>query len=261
MPIEARFASKDVADSFREEHAEHLADRDDRRLKTVKLVDDAPGFVVDRAEAAQVEARAAAEGGFGQTPLTEHEREEIDFSKGRANVPHARSVKAALTQQGVGDWLAHYDPTLTVDEHVSTVAEAGRGGGEPRERDEDDPEVLEERRTSAARAAGRECNHAENFCRHGDPEACEFLGEACGFDEAEIEAIMGVEGDVPEDTADLSGPALGALQRAWTGYTIGIQRAKQFAGIINTIHAENDLEPVEFEELGDRVIAPETAET
>lgn len=257
MPVEAEFGSKTQADAFREEHTEHLAESDDRRLKTVALTDDAPEWVADRAEAGELEGRAETEGGYGQVALTDHERDQIDFSKGRANVPHARSVKAALTKQGVGDWLAHYDPTLTVDEHADDVAEHGKGGGGQRDRDPDDPDVLEEQRRQAAMAAGTECNHAEDHCRHGDPEACEFLGEACGFNEDEIASIMGASEAAPDaSTDDLPGPVYNALSGAWTGYKTGVARAEQYGRIINRIRAENDMDPLAFEELGGRVIQP-----
>lgn len=64
--------------------------------------------------------------GCGQTPLTRFERAQIDFS--RTNLFHARACKAIAAEFVVEDWLAHYDHTLTVCEHVKVYRREGRSG-------------------------------------------------------------------------------------------------------------------------------------
>lgn len=55
-------------------------------------------------------------------PLTLFERSRLDFS--RAPVVHARWAKAAAYHFDVDDWLAYYDPTLSVGELIETYGDA-----------------------------------------------------------------------------------------------------------------------------------------
>jgi len=66
--------------------------------------------------------RSRGDRGAG-VPLTERERRRLDFT--RTTVVHARWCKAAAHEAGVRPWLDHYDPDLTVSEHVSVYAGAG----------------------------------------------------------------------------------------------------------------------------------------
>jgi hypothetical protein len=104
-----------AAAQIREQWADCLAPSDDRRSTTVTVSGDALDRWVDemgeiaRADWGQLTER------HGQVDLTVGERERLDFS--RTNVPHARACKAIAVTHDVSDWLAHYDHSLTVDEH------------------------------------------------------------------------------------------------------------------------------------------------
>jgi len=261
------FGTKQAADQFREDHEEWLCPiDDDKRQKTVAIVSDAPDHVVERAEVEAASGRSERSGDGGQVPLTDSERDRIDFSEGRASVPHARSVKGLARSEGVDDWLAYYDAQLTVDEHRDVMEQAGQEGG-GRRLDEDDS--ADDRLADAEAAMGGQCDHARDHCEHGDPDACEFLQEACGFEEDAVEEILS---DEPTGSEEITGEAAGALGRAWNGYKAGIARfaaflddieetkrnAEQAAAAINAIRADHGQEPLEFErleELSDRLAA------
>lgn len=239
------FGRKDAADAVREEYPDALCSDDDRRLKTVRFSSDAPEHVVEEAQRQADQSRADRESGPGQADLTDHERERLDFSRGRANVLHARSVKAIATSEGVDDWTAHYDPTLTVDEHRGVMERAASEGGGRRL----DAETSATARAgeAAAKAEAGECDHARGHCEHGDPEACEFLRERCGFDEADVEALVGAD-----DGDDLPGRIHGARSQLWQQYQIGVANAKEAAAAINEINRQHGADLVTFDELGER---------
>lgn len=276
MTTEIEFSSKAEADDYRDRYSEHLCSDDDARMKTVTFSISAPEWLLEQAEADVLAEQGRRQGGFGQVPLTEAEIEAIDFSKGRASVPHAQAAKAALTKQGIDDWLAHYDPTLTVDEHVSSVGPGAEGriepellgvgqgapGGGPdiRESDPDDPDVMRSRGRSAGRAVESRCDHAHDHCEHGDPDACEFLKEACGFSDDQVAAILDDE-TVDPSIGEFPGPVYGALERAWTGFRAGLGEAKRWAAAINEIRRQYGQEPLAFEELGNRAITRDNLES
>lgn len=205
--------SRAAANEFRDEWPEAVTGRYDRRHKTVELVDD----VGDRPRQ-EAAARREAPDGPGQMELSDHERDRIDFSSGRANVPWARSIKALAAEAGVDDWTSHVDPTLTVDEHREVFEEVGGGtsrgpGG--------DPSTIEA-------YLDEECDHARGACKRGNPDACEHLKTTCGLDPEHVDDLMpavATDGGVQKVTyEDLDGSLKGALDRSWTGYQEGIRR-------------------------------------
>lgn len=255
-PASITFGAYDVASEVRDEHADHLDPSDDARTKTVTFDSDAPDRILELAERAASESRAERESGAGQVALTSAERDRIDFSEGRASIPHARSVKAIMLNEGVDDWTAFYDPTLTVDEHREVAEQAAqdvRG-----ERLDAEESATQKEARAAARASAEECDHAEGFCKMGDPDACEFLREHCDVTEAEIDEIT-------DDSTELGGAALGALRRSWGGYqgairqaedatdpaerTAHLDHARQASRAINAIRREHDQEPLTFDRL------------
>lgn len=123
------FGTKQTADAFRDEYAEYLCTDDDARLKTVTFSSDTPEHVIEDAQLQADEGRGERADGPGQAPLSDHERDEIDFSQANASIPPARSVKAIAKALGVEDWLAFYDPTLAIDEHREVMAEAATESG------------------------------------------------------------------------------------------------------------------------------------
>jgi len=281
---EVEFGNRPAANEARDQWADHLCSQDDRRLKTVTFAPDTSDEVLVEARQQAADSRAEGEGTAGQVPLTDHEKGEIDFSKGRANVMHARSIKGIAMSEGVDDWLAYYDPEATVDEHREIMAEAAtEGGGKRRE----DTETATEKAGRAARTAqGEQCDHARDHCEHGDPEACEFLAETCDYSEQEIDQILGgpdtrheqqetttqrdlvtVGGDrYPE--MEVTPQEAGALTRSWQGYKSAVARlgrlldevrdattnARQAWAVVNAIrddHGQEELHPDDLHELLD----------
>ncbi|WP_232703141.1 hypothetical protein [Halobacterium wangiae] len=166
---------------------------------------------------------------------------------------------------GVDDWTSHYDATLSVDEHRDLAEQAAREDSGKRL---DAGDSTDDRLGRAEAAMGEECDHARGHCEHGDPDACEFLTDACGYDEAEVADILDEDGADTEE--EITGPAAGALGRAWQGYKAGISRleraiedaleakrdAEGAAAAINAIRVDHGQEPLELErleELSDRL--------
>lgn len=118
----------DVANDLREEFSERWSDGilspvDDRRLTRIRLSEDAPPAAVRVLENNAEDMTAAINAGAGQAPLSDSERDSLDFTE--TNVMHARASKALIQDSGIDDWQALYDTTLTVDEHRQ-VAEDNR---------------------------------------------------------------------------------------------------------------------------------------
>lgn len=262
------FGSKATADTFREEYSDYICPvDDDRRLKTVAFTSDTPEYVLERAEAEAAGGRAERAKGAGQVPLTDAEKERVGPFSPPNNLLKARSVKGIMLDYGVGDWTAHYDPSLSVDEH-RTVAKrvAGgeqqpeellmtqrRSGGEHRDRDPDEKHVEESRARSMERGVGEQCDHAQDHCEHGDPEACEFLTKACGMSDEQVAAILSdAEGDPAK--GELPGEAYGALKQLWDAFRANINQSKRTAAGINEIRQQFGQDPLEFDELGGRAI-------
>jgi len=248
------FGSKDAADAFRDEYADYVCPiDDDKRLKTVAVVSDAPDWLHDRASVGAGAGRAE-HGGPGQVELTKTEKNRLGPFTGSNNILKARSAKAIFLDHGVDDWTSYYDPDLTVDEHRELAERAREEGGGRRLDAEDDAADHLDR---AEAAMGEECEHARDHCEHGDPDACEFLHDACGMSDDEVAAILDdQEGDPAK--GDLPGPVYGALKRLWTQYNAGLSNAKQAAGGINEIRVQYGQDAMAFEELGDRTITRDT---
>ena len=101
-----------AANDVRDRWPDAVVPADDRRSKRVTI----SGDVLDKWRYAMERLGTVDEPeSFGQRSLTDAERWRIDFTE--TNVFHARSCKAIGCGLDVDDWLAHYDPTLTVDEH------------------------------------------------------------------------------------------------------------------------------------------------
>lgn len=231
MTERIEYGSKDAADAARDRHSEYLCSDDDRRLKTVAYSSDTPESVLETERIEAADGRGERTDGPGQIPLSDSERERIDFSQKRANTAHARSVKGIAQAEGVEDWVSYYDGTLTVDEHREVMDRASRESGA-----RSGGESAQEKAGRAARAAqSSRCDHARGHCENGDPEACEFLTQTCGYSEEEIaqfiddepadqgeqQELVTVGGDeYPE--MELRPETAGALRRGWQGYKAGV---------------------------------------
>jgi hypothetical protein len=220
------FGRRDIAESFREDYPDALCSEDDRRLKTVRFSSDAPEEVLQEARQAAAQSRGDRTSRKEQADLTRKEKKRLDFSKDGSSVLKAQWVKGTLQANGIKDWEARYDPKLTVDEHVSMIDEWKRDqrGSERLDAEESEDEANARRARQAQRAQDAQCNHALDECEYGDPEACEFLGDVCGYDEDKIERILE---SAPDEEAisdgqvtfeELDGTRKGALKRAWGGY-------------------------------------------
>jgi len=266
------YGSKDAADAARERHSEYLCTDDDRRLKTVAYSSDTPDSVLETERIEAADGRGERTDGPGQVPLSDSERKQIDFSQKRANTAHARSVKGIAQSEGVEDWVSYYDGTLTVDEHREVMDKASRESGA-----RSGEESAQEKAGRAARAAqSSRCDHARGHCENGDPEACEFLTQTCGYSEEEIgqfiddgpadqgeqqELVTVGGGKYPE--MELRPETAGALRRGWQGYKASVSdleaalsrsreaviNARQAWRAVNRIREANGQEPMHPDRL------------
>ncbi|WP_435318486.1 hypothetical protein [Haloarchaeobius sp. TZWSO28] len=233
------------ASAFRDDHEDHLCPHDDRRQKTVTLVSDAPERVLDQAAVGAAVSREDRNGP-GQIPLSDAERDRIDFTKARASVPHARAVKGIARDAGVDDWTAYYDATLTVDEHRGVMDQAAH---DERGKRMDAERSTDEKLADVEAAVNSQCDHAVGHCENGEVGACEFLQSECGFSEDRVEEflsgtdlepeVVGDDGDqgqlvtvgggeFPE--MDVTPQEAGALHRSWQGYKGAIGRLDREIG-------------------------------
>jgi len=262
MTYRIEFGSKAAADRAREEHDQHLCSEDDRRLKTVAFASSLPDTTLDQLEAGAQTGRIEGESGPGQAELTSSEKSRVGPFEGSNNYRKATAVKALLTANGVSDWTVYYDPTLSVDEHRSSVLPTARQeGGGSRSSSEEAKQQRKQQARQAERAVGGQCNHARDHCSHDDTEACEFLRETCGYEQSTIDDILA---DLQEsDEPELSGQQRGALSRSWNGYKGAIseveqhvdalreewEQAQQAARAINAIRSTVDQDPIHFDRL------------
>lgn len=280
MSVSVRFESQGGADAAREEFSEWVCPiDDDRRFKTVHFVSDTPESVMSQIEARADEGRADADDSPGQVELTDGELDRFDFSRDKVNVPYLQTIKGYATKFGVDDWTSRVDPTLTADEHESIMRSArSEGGGSRNAMDQLD---ADRERRAAQRVQEDQCNHAEGHCRNGDEDACEFLQDACGFDESEVNDLLArsdggqmvesdddlvtVGGDGDLDEMRVTPEQAGELSRSWQGYKGALaafethveelrdvwHNAQQAARAINEIRleAETPREPIHFDAL------------
>lgn len=123
-PESIEFRTLADANRVRREFTDIVILRDDARKKTVSICGDAPTSVRETIGRIAYHSFEQNNDNFGQTPLSRLERREIDFT--RTNVFHARACKAISVEFVVDDWLALYDHTLTVSEHIDIYRRAGR---------------------------------------------------------------------------------------------------------------------------------------
>ncbi|WP_363466103.1 hypothetical protein [Halogeometricum borinquense] len=182
------FGSLDTANDVRDSIPdEHLADEDSRAEKTIKLTPDATRATRTRVTGEAADSRAHLADQHGQAPLTDAEKRRLDFSQ--TNVMHARSAKGILQGEGVDDWLAFYDPTLSVDEHRPLAKRARRDESGQRMDHEDREGAAAKKLADAYHAAQSEAEkHAREACEEGHGEACDEL-EKLGWSEEEVAAL------------------------------------------------------------------------
>ena len=276
------FGSKAAADSVREQFEEYLCPvDDDKRLKTVAFTSDTPEGVLQQAEAQAEETRAEdRQGAVMAGPLSESTREKIKehdgFSKTNTTMSWRRAKGVYQREGHPGRFfesisaLADYDDPkegaeAEIRDRRQGAAKHGTSSisGEMNRGEED---IKEDRRMAdAAQTVQSEgCDHARDHCEHGDPEACEFLQNACGFDESEVSELLTVtDGGREEIEREITGQAAGALKRSWQGYqgatadlseaiedvTEKWENAQQAAKAINAVRENHGQDPIHFEKL------------
>ncbi|AFZ71422.1 hypothetical protein [Natronobacterium gregoryi] len=180
------FADRDVANAIRDQlDDDELAPTDDRREATIVLAEDASLSTQTLVSGKAADSRADA-GGYGQEPLTDSERNRIDFTK--TNVMHARAAKAAIQDEGIDDWMAIYDHRLEPEEHVN-LAQRNRESIQGERLDEDDTDAAEDERIAVLEQAESQAEQrAREACEEGHEEACDELRNM-GWSDDEIREL------------------------------------------------------------------------
>jgi hypothetical protein len=189
---EADFVHLEAANSTRDEiidrwGPEALDLTDDRRLTEIQLSTDAPRGAVRQAQAAAQDDQRSSDP--GQSPLTDSERNRIDFSKGNSSVPHARTAKSAIQGEGVSDWTSLYDPQIEDPSQFSEIARDNRDGMSGDRIDEAEAEGAQAADMSLEQAESQLERRALEGAREGYEEARTALEEDFGYSEEEIAAV------------------------------------------------------------------------
>jgi hypothetical protein len=212
------FGSRSRANEYRDGHPDalHPAD-DDRRFKTVTLHPDATRDVVDVAETEAQKSKADDTKSYGQTALTDDERdtlEQRDTWSWSTNGFEAMSAKAALEAEGATDWLNYYEPgegvggALKLLEAGKEAEAAGRGPtgikGDYVDSEKSDAEIGR----AVEKAEGTAEAHAREACEEGEPLACDELLREYGWSEAEVDRIKAAAETVDEQAAEIYDPSV-----------------------------------------------------
>jgi len=270
---------------------------DDKRQKTVAFVSDTPEDVLDAIRIDAQDSRTEARQTSQSIPLDEDERErisELGGFQGRPTTFSWASAKGVFGREGMLDKfrdalgaLTDYDdPAEGAEEWIQNRREAdatkGTGGASGGRRDAGDVDQRRQRKAgeAAGRAKGEGCDHARDYCEHGDIEACEHLQQVCGYDDGEVETLLGAVDDRDQDDSqqrelvtvggegrfpamDVSRQEAGALSKSWQGYKAAIGRlsedigdtrkaivnARQAARAINGIRESHDVDEMHFDRL------------
>ena len=176
-----RDVANDVRDQIVDDIGEHaLAPTDDRRDTVVELAEDAPRdaeIIVQNT----AEDMATATRTIGQEPLTETEKDRLDFS--RRSIFHARSSKAVIQDAGIDDWTSIYDPQVSDPAAFREIAEDNRESisGDRLDNDEGPSDTVSQRQ-----AESQQEKQAIEYAQDGDEDAREYLKER-GWTDEEIE--------------------------------------------------------------------------
>jgi hypothetical protein len=105
--LQKRAIANEVRDDLIERFGEFvLSEDDDRRMTEIKLSDGAPRGAVLVVQGQAEDMRNATKT-IGQDPLTESEKERLDFTK--RSVFWYRSAKADILNEGVDNWTDYVD--------------------------------------------------------------------------------------------------------------------------------------------------------
>jgi len=298
------FGTKSAADEVRDEFSDYLCPDDDRRLKAVRLVSDAPESVVDAVETQALESREA-ETRSHTVELSQSQRDrisEVGGFDGLATTFNWRSAAGTFAREGVSDQfddaigsLADYDdPVEGAEEWIADARESDAtqgtqtASGGARDAGEEDVQQAQRAAEASRTAQSEQCDHARGHCKSGEPEACEFLTDVCGYDESEAERLLSGsvtpqtpddEGDDPPEQTqlvtvgggdlpemDVTPEQATALSRSWQGYkgAVGtlerglddlreeVRNGRQAMRAINSIreaHGQDPLHPNRLHDL------------
>lgn len=275
MSEAVEFGSKLVADDYREEYPNFICTDDDARLKRVTFTSDAPDWLLEQARLEAQEGRAERDTESVSVELSESERDRISDQGGftqQATVWSWQSAKGVFEREGLTGqfWdaipsLVDYDdPAEGAEEYIEDARRSDMeqgtqsASGGARDDGREDVQATRKARETAAAAQSEQCDHARGHCKHGDPGACEFLRDACGLEDDEVEQLLAGDGD-----EEITGQAAGTLKRSWQGYKGGISdlaealedardawsNAQQAARAINRIREAHGQDPIHFERL------------
>lgn len=185
------FGSRNDAGDIRDDLPEEaLLESDDGREKTLKIDTSA----LDERTLRRVKGEAAvsrddARGSMhGQESLTESEKKRLDFTE--ATVPEARTAKASLLAEGVSDWTAYFDPSLTTSEMADLARSTQASGGA--RMDSADTQRAQDRQAANMRreVQSQQAKRAREGCEDGFEDACDQLVEEHGFSRQEAESLL-----------------------------------------------------------------------
>jgi hypothetical protein len=168
-----------------------LLDSDDGREKTLRIdKSELSREQIQRVEGEAAISRDDARGDMhGQASLSDAEKKRLDFT--RTTVPEARTAKASLLAEGVSDWTAYFDPTLTTSEMADKARSTQASGGE--RLDSADTQRARDRQGAQMQreVKGKQAKRAREGCKDGFEEACDQLVEKHGVSRAEAERLLG----------------------------------------------------------------------
>jgi len=181
--LQKRAIANEVRDELLDRFGEYvLSPSDDRRTAEIKLSGDAPRGAIQVAQGQAEDMQNATEA-IGQEPLTDAEKERVDFSK--RSVFWYRSAKANIKNEGVDNWTDYVDPQREdPHSHSDDLSRQDRSGGKRIDEDQrgtDTTSQLESMDRNEKRAV-------EAVAADDDPDAREYLREEAGYDPADINA-------------------------------------------------------------------------
>ena len=253
--LRVEFGGRPAAKKAREEYAEHVAEEDDRRFKTVVFEDAGLSpTTVDAIKADADEGLAASETRSHSEPLTDRERKKIKEAGGfsqTVTTANWRSAKGTFTANGMGDRFRDAIGSLTDGDDPAELAQswieqAKQGGndGDSRAvsggaRDDGEQDIIDRQRQQAAAQVvmSEEYANARRWCKKGDEDACDALVEEFDISREEAMKMLGMSTDEP-DTSEtteqtelvtvggdgdfpemqITKAAAGALRDSWTSY-------------------------------------------
>ncbi|MFC4448442.1 hypothetical protein [Halorussus aquaticus] len=190
---EADLYKKELANSFREDMEERFPNRnvfapsDDKRTTTVELAEDAPATVKQLLSERSTDMQAELDSSAGQVPLSDSERDEIDFTQDNMDTFTARRAKAAVLDEGIPEssWMDVWSDDLTTTGEAREAAKRNRESivGDRTDENEDmgggtsNAEFRSQQEESALKYAKEE----------GDDDARDYLLNEAGWTEERIE--------------------------------------------------------------------------